>query len=64
MTERWRESYYEELDNLFSSSDIIRVIRSEKVKMSEARSMHGQGMKGLEHFIQNTEGKRTTRRKH
>jgi hypothetical protein len=48
----WRRLHNEELHNLYTSPDTIRVIKSRRVKMGRAHTTHGRDNKCIKNFDQ------------
>jgi hypothetical protein len=60
VTGEWRKLHNGELRNLYSSPDIIRQIKSRRMRWAGACDTHGRGMKRVQGFDGKDRRKKTT----
>jgi hypothetical protein len=64
VTGEWRKLHNEELNNLYSSSNIVRVIKSRRMRWAEHVALMGEGRGVYRGFGGETRGKDTTGETH
>jgi hypothetical protein len=60
VTGEWRKVHNEELHNLYSSPDIIRQVKSRRMRWAGTCGTHGRGEKNVQGFGGKARGKETT----
>jgi hypothetical protein len=62
VTGKWRKLHNEELNDLYSSSNIVRVIKSRRMKWAGHVALIGEGRNVYRFLVEKPEGKRPMRR--